>query len=70
MGLVEYQDKAMGFLEKIEAEDNSIIKEWKRHGMKPVNAFDSQALLHLKNEYCDKKRCIECGIGVEIISKG
>jgi Protein of unknown function (DUF2851) len=70
MGLVEYQDKALEFLENMDAEDNAIIKDWKRHGVKPKNAFDSQALLHLKNEYCDKKRCIECAIGVEIISKG
>ena len=70
LGLTQYQDKAMRFLEEIDAEDNSIIREWKQLGIKPKSAFDSQALLHLKNEYCDKKRCLDCSIGVKIISKG
>jgi len=69
LGLVHFEDKAMQILEDIEAEDNSIIKDWKQHGIKPKSAFDSQALLHLKNEYCDKKRCLDCGIGIKIISK-
>jgi Protein of unknown function (DUF2851). len=69
-GKVEFQDKAMKFLEEIEAEGNAIVRLWKQVGIKPKNAFESQALLHLKSEYCDRKRCTECGIGVKIISKG
>jgi len=60
----------MKFLEEIEAEGNAIVRLWKQVGIKPKNAFESQALLHLKSEYCDRKRCTECGIGVKIISKG
>ena len=70
LGLTQYEDMALQILEEIDAEDNSIIKDWRQHGIKPKSAFESQALLHLKNEYCDKKRCLDCGIGVKIISKG
>jgi Protein of unknown function (DUF2851). len=65
----KYQDKAVQMLEELEAEENVIIREWKHYGIKPGNAFDSQALLHLKSEYCDKRRCLECGIGLKIITK-
>jgi hypothetical protein len=70
MGLQKYQDKAMIFLEELDAEENSIITQWKQLGVKPQNAFESQALLHLKNDYCDKKLCLDCQIGVKIISRG
>ena len=67
MGLPQYQDKALLFLEQIEAETNSTITQWKNLNIIPKNAFDSQALLQLRNEYCDKKRCLKCGIGAKII---
>ena len=31
------------------------------------NTFDSQALIELKNEYCNKKRCLDCSIGNAIL---
>jgi hypothetical protein len=67
MDLVKYQDRAMQFLEQIDSEENSIISQWKSLGINPKNAFESQALIQLKNEYCDKKRCLECGIGAKIV---
>jgi hypothetical protein len=68
LSVTSFQDKAMQFLEEIEAEDNSVISEWVKVGVKPRNAFESQALLQLKAEYCDKKRCLECGIGAKIVT--
>jgi hypothetical protein len=68
LGLLQFQDKALQILEEMDAEDNSIMKGWGQLGVKPKNAFDSQALIHLKNEYCDKKRCLDCGIGMKIIT--
>jgi hypothetical protein len=67
MGLPQYEDKALLFLEQIEAETNSTITQWKNLNIIPKNAFDSQALLQLRNEYCDKKKCLKCGIGAKII---
>lgn len=65
----KYIDKAINLLEKIDAENNTIIKKWTEKGIKVQSASDTQALLQLKNEYCSQKRCIECRIGNQYISK-
>ena len=56
-------------LEAIKPESNSIITQWKSLGIKPENARESQALLQLKNEYCDHVRCLDCTIGYKILSQ-
>ena len=50
---------------EIKAESNQIIKKWIKFGVKPGNAFESQALLQLHKEYCIPKRCDHCLIGKE-----
>jgi len=67
MNTIDIQDRAMKYLELIDPEENSEIRNWKMMGIIPQNAFDSQALLHLKAHYCTKRRCLECGIGSRII---
>jgi hypothetical protein len=59
----KYKDKALQWLEGTSAEANSITKGFQQLGIENKNAFDSQALIELKNEYCSKKRCLECGVG-------
>ena len=58
-----YCDKALRFLEDIAAEDNTIIRHFASIGWIAENAMQSQALLHLYNSYCRRKRCLECSIG-------
>lgn len=58
-----YCEKAMRFLGEIHAEDNSIIRHFATLGLTASNALQSQALLHLHNQYCRRKRCLECRIG-------
>jgi hypothetical protein len=60
-------DRALLFFEKLEAENNSIITRWESIGLPAKNAYETQALLQLKNEYCAKKRCLECGIGSALL---
>jgi hypothetical protein len=67
---LEVSEKAMSFLEEIRAEKNTIIEEWKTSGIDADSAFDSQALIQLRNEYCRKRRCLECRIGAKLISLG
>ena len=62
-----YKHKALKWLEEIKAEKNTITKGFEALGINNKNAFDSQALLQLKNEYCDKKRCLECTVGNKLI---
>ncbi len=62
-----YRDKALRFLEALAPEKNSIIEQWKILGLEPDSAYQTQALLQLKNEYCIKKRCLACAIGNSIL---
>ena len=57
------REKALQWLEKTPAENNHITKGFQQLRIKNNTAFDSQALLELKNEYCHKKRCLECRVG-------
>lgn len=66
----EICEKSLQLLEETEAEKNLITDEWKTAGLKTGSAFYSQALLQLRNEYCRKRRCIDCRIGNELIRKG
>ena len=63
----KYCDRAFDFLEQLKAENNHIVRMWKECGLKVENAGDSQALIQLKNEYCDKKNCLRCRIGYEYL---
>lgn len=58
-----YCEKALQFLEQTDAEDNTVIRHFSNRGVTPQNAMHSQALLHLYNLYCKRKRCLECSIG-------
>lgn len=62
-----YKIKALAWLEHTRAERNSITKEFARLHIGNFSAFDSQALLELKSQYCDVKRCLECSIGYSLL---
>ncbi|MCH4148854.1 MAG: DUF2851 family protein [Prevotella sp.] len=62
-------DRAFDFLEQLKAENNFIVRMWKQCGLKVENAADSQALIQLKKEYCDKKDCLRCRIGYEYLKR-
>ena len=63
----KYKQKALRWLEETPPEYNSITKGFQQLNIGNKNAFDSQALIELKNEYCDKKRCLECSVGNAIL---
>jgi hypothetical protein len=65
----EYKERALDFLLKLPPEKNAIIKKWEKLGIQSSNAYYTQALLQLKNEYCNIKRCLDCQIGNAIIKK-
>ena len=62
-------ERAFDMLEQLKAEDNHIIRMWKECGLKVKTAGDSQALIQLKNEYCDRKDCLRCRIGYEYLKR-
>jgi hypothetical protein len=63
-------ERALSFLENIGPEDNIITSEWREAGILAESAFYSQALIQLRNEYCKKRKCLDCRIGNRIISQG
>lgn len=65
----KFREKAMDLLEKIQPENNEVIKSWAKLGIKCKSAGDSQGLLELKNEICDQKKCLSCKIGQKILGK-
>jgi hypothetical protein len=63
------QAKAIEWLEQLNPEQNTIILGWKKFNIIPQNAADSQALIELKNEFCDQKKCTECLIGMKLMQQ-
>lgn len=61
------QDKAIAWLETIAAEKNNITNRFFELGMPIRSSADSQAVLHLKKHGCDKKRCLECSVGLFLL---
>lgn len=67
---IDVCERAISFLDEIKAEENTIITDWEKTGVEARSAFDSQALIQLRNEYCKKRRCLDCRIGARLISSG
>lgn len=67
-GVNEYVYKALDWLENIPPEDNKIVRLYKEAGFPVKNAMHTQAMLVLKNSYCDKKRCVDCAIGRKVMA--
>jgi hypothetical protein len=57
------EDNALALLESLPAERNRYIEQWKSLGIVAENAAESQALLTLRANYCQPRRCLECAIG-------
>ena len=65
----ENSEDLIQLLNEVAPEKNAIMDKFNSFGIKSKNAFESQSLLQLKNEYCNKSRCLECAIGMELLKK-
>lgn len=65
-----FKDKAMAWMEELSPEKNTITNNWRQLGAGNAHAWDSQALLELKKEYCDARRCLECAAGNYLLRAG
>lgn len=66
-GLTNASEAALGLLDTMPAEDNAITRMWTQHQWEPAHAGNSQSLIQLYNNYCSRKRCLECALGLSII---
>ena len=64
----QLQEFILSFMERLRPEDNFILKKWRKAGVYATNAYESQALIELYNEYCSHKKCLSCQIGVKILN--
>ena len=65
----EVSEDLVQLLDEVAPEKNAILDKFSSFGIKPKSAFESQSLLQLKNEYCNKSRCLECAFGMELLKK-
>ena len=62
-------ERATMLLETLKAEDNYITRMWSGAGLPVSTAADSQALVQLQKEYCDRKDCLRCRFGYEFLKR-
>ncbi len=67
-GNEQLKSRALDFLCALPPESNTVLAHWKNLGMAVDDAFYSQALLQLKNNYCNRQKCLLCQIGNLIIT--
>ena len=60
---------ALRLLDDLPAEDNAIIASWRSAGIECGCAMRSQALLHLRRQYCDAGRCLDCRFGYHLLKR-
>ena len=60
-------DDLIDLLLEVPSEKNTIIDKFNFYKLKSNSAFGSQTLIHLKNEYCNPKKCLNCDIGLSLL---
>jgi hypothetical protein len=63
------EENIIKYLELIPAEDNTIIRQWRTMGQEVKSAADTQALLHLYQNYCQPHQCYNCQVGNKIFAQ-
>jgi len=63
----EITEATLELMQTIVPEKNSIIEKFANFGVKAKNAFETQSLLQLKNDYCNSKQCLQCAIGLQLL---
>ena len=59
-------ERTLELMEQIAPENNTVIRQWRVLGQQIKNAADTQALLHLYQNYCQHHECINCEVGYKI----
>ncbi len=62
------RERVLDLLRQLPAEQNYILRQWEQCGLKVNTAADSQALIQLKKQYCDRYDCLRCTFGYEYLN--
>ncbi|MCR8666443.1 DUF2851 family protein [Aestuariibaculum sp. M13] len=65
----EVDEEVLRIASEIKSEKNSIVEAFNNLKKLSQSSFQSQALIQLKTEYCDKNKCLTCSIGNKLIVK-
>jgi len=64
---VTRKEQAFELLRQLPAENNNIVRRWRAAGIVPQHAADTQALIQCYDEYCRRKRCLDCQLAFRLI---
>ena len=59
----------MNLIQSINSEKNSIVDKFNKVKQVSTSALESQALIQLKSNYCDKNKCLQCAIGNSLLTR-
>ena len=65
----EIYEDLIYLLNEVSPEKNAVIDKFNFFGIETKSAFETQSLLQLKNEYCNKSKCLKCAVGIELLKK-
>jgi len=68
-GNTRMEDRAIRFLDELAGDKNTVISKWEELGFPVHSAYYTQALLELKSSYCNQKKCLNCGIGNQLLKE-
>lgn len=67
---LELENSSIAILTNLPKERNEIIKKFNQLRKNTAeNALETQALLQLKKQYCDKHQCLQCNLGIELLGR-
>lgn len=64
-----YTLRASEIMEQLPPENNAVTRGFRTLGIPTTNAADAQALLELRNNYCNERRCLECSVGNSLMKR-
>lgn len=68
-GDTDFTTRALELLQAVSPEKNGVVEHWRALQVKAKSALETQALLQLKKHYCDKKRCLDCHFGHQLLQQ-
>lgn len=66
----ELKEKALSLLDQLSPENNRILSLYKSLNIKADTGYLSQAILGLYHDFCSKKKCLDCNVGIKILRSG
>jgi hypothetical protein len=65
----EISESLLDLIKQVAAEKNAVIEKFAGFDVKAKNAFETQSLLQLKNEYCNHGKCLNCAVGIQLLKE-